>query len=101
MKNLNYGLIVALLASLAVWATIAILLCGCSWQGQRHTVDPNGVVCSEWWSMRALWMSNGIECYTQTPYYTSGATVKESLTDANAIEAAGTAIGNIGQTLLK
>jgi hypothetical protein len=101
MKNLNYGLIVALLASLAVWATIAILLCGCSWQGQRHTVDPNGVVCSEWWSMRALWMSNGVECYTETDYYKTGSNITNSQTDPNAIEAAGTAIGNIGQTLLK
>jgi hypothetical protein len=90
LKELNYGLIVALLASLCIWATIAILLCGCTWQGQRHHIaDERKMVelTSEWWSMRLMWMSNGIECYTSTPYYTSGANIEESKTDPNAVEA--------------
>jgi len=65
-------------------------LSGCAWQGQKHQAfDHSGKITlnSEWWSMRFLWMSNGIECYTQTPYYTSGAMIERSQTDPNAVKA--------------
>lgn len=79
---------------------LSILCSSCSWQGQRHVqTDPN--VVSEYWSMRFLWMSGGIELYTKTPYYTSGANIEESKTDPNAIEAAGIAVGNIGKAVIR
>jgi hypothetical protein len=88
---------------------IALFCSGCSWQGQKHVeywtqgkdvvlpanmplcYKPDAwvkVVTSEWWSMRFLWVSNGIECYTKTPYYTSGASIDQSMTDANSVKAA-------------
>jgi hypothetical protein len=91
-------------AEWVLWAILGVeigfiaALSGCAWQGQRHQiVDPNNMVRlnSEWWSMRCLWMSSGIECYTATPYYTSGASVQRSVSDANSIAAAGTAAGNM------
>ncbi len=66
--------------------TIGYICSGCSWQGQKAYHD--GKVISEWWSMRCLWVSNGIEAYTQTPYYTSGAAVTKSANDPNSVTAA-------------
>ena len=88
-REINWGLIATLFAACLFWARLIMWglgIGGCSWQGQRHIQDPNGVR-SEWWSMRFLWMSNGIECLTETPYYKSGANIEQSRTDPNATEA--------------
>ena len=73
------------------------MLSGCSWQGQRHPVilPDNTVAMAEWWSMRAFWMSNGIEAYNETPYWRTGFRAETSKSDPNSIEAAGTAGGKI------
>ena len=51
--------------------------------------------------MRFCWMSNGIESYTETPYYRSGANITESQTDPNAIEATGSSLGKIINSSMK
>jgi len=79
---------------MAIWCAITIfLLCGCSWQGQKAYQDEKLV--SEWWSMRFCWMSNGIESYTETPYYRSGASIKASQSDPNSIKATGETGGKL------
>lgn len=88
-KRLRFNRVMYFIAGTLFMALI-FSLSGCSWQGQRHqVVDPNGMITtnSEWWSMRCLWMSNGVECYTKTPYYTSGASVDNSASDANSVGA--------------
>ena len=53
----------------------AVVLAGCSWQGQKHqTFDNQGQLKqnAEWWSMRFCWMSNGIEAYNVTKYWQTG-----------------------------
>lgn len=62
---------------------------GCSLQGQKYQTFADGQMVSndEWWSMRFLWMSNGIEAYTKTANYETGFDVVESKTDANSVGA--------------
>ena len=59
-----------------------LLVSGCAWQGQRYT---DGDVTDEWWSMRFCWMSGGVEAYTKSDHYESGAKMAESKSDPNAI----------------
>lgn len=68
---------------------LSLLITGCSWQGQKHQeFDGKDItINSEWWSMRFLWMSGGIESQTETPYYKSGANIKTSVSDANSVKA--------------
>jgi hypothetical protein len=88
-----------MMAGICIALILAICLCGCSWQGQKAYHDEKLV--SEWWSMRFCWMSSGIESYTETPYYRSGATMAASQSDPNAIEAAGQAVGAGAGAMLK
>lgn len=76
---------------------------GCSWQGQKYpVVQADGKVAyDEWWSMRFLWMSGGIESSTETNNYKSGAKIQTSRSDPNSIKAAGAAVGEAGEAFLK
>ena len=79
---------------------LLVLLAGCSLQGQRHYAK-DGTPLSEWWSMRFCWMSAGIEAYTKTPYYESGALMASSRSDPNSIKATGHAGGVILGEIIK
>lgn len=66
-----------------------LFLCSCSWQGQKYPValDTEGKMhYDEWWSMRFLWVSSGIETHTQTDHYITGSNIKSSMSDANSVE---------------
>lgn len=94
-----------------IFAYIVVLClltaCGCSWQGQRHIeyavqakdiiwpadmplcVKPEAWVKlrkAEWWSMRLLWVSNGVESYTRTDFWETGFRAAESKSDPNAVD---------------
>lgn len=72
-----------------LWLLAAYALSGCSWQGQRHTAQAadGSRTVSEWWSMRCLWVSSGVEAHVKSPYYEAGAQIEQSKTDAKALEA--------------
>jgi hypothetical protein len=66
-----------------------LTMAGCSWQGQKHIerdpVTQNITLDNEWWSMRFCWISSGVEAYTKTPYYESGALVRQSKSEPNSV----------------
>ena len=73
---------------LLIWVVVCIV--GCSWQGQKHqTFDNTGAKTQsdEFWSMRFLWMSGGVEAYNSTPYWTTGFTAVSSKSDPDSTEA--------------
>lgn len=73
---------------------IAVYFSGCSWQGQKAR-NANGVVVSEFWSMRFCWLNSDTIAYTRTPYYTTAIDMALSKADANSIKATGQAAGNV------
>ena len=92
MRNSNRSFLMETTLWLLV-LVLAMLIAGCSLQGQKYPVEINGKVCyDEWWSMRCMWVSSGVEAYTRTDNYTSGANINESNSDANSIAAAGSVV---------
>lgn len=96
MKNINYGLIVALLASLVLWATVAILICGCA-GGGYHVKEyyPDGQlkkrVDIDYLKPLIDYQYKGTKLITDEAVIVLGES--HNRPDPNAIEAAGTAIG--------
>lgn len=77
------------------------ILSGCSWQGQRHQEFQQNqlVVNSEWWSMRFLWVSSGVEAYTKTPFFETGSSLEQSQSDKEAIEALAKTISELASKI--
>jgi hypothetical protein len=78
---------------------LIILLIGCSWQGQRQY--SGGEVVAEWWSMRFCWVSGGVEAYSKTPYWETGAGIKTSKSDPNTVEELEQLMGTILESVIK
>lgn len=108
-RPINWGIIFGVCICIVFWFIIGGLIffgCqGCAWQGQKHiTRDPvSGIITldAEWWSMRFLTWSKGVELYDKTDFWEAGAKIVESRSDSKAIKATGEAVGTAGGALLK
>jgi hypothetical protein len=92
-RSLNWDLIAMLVATVIFWMFVVIFtmsLVGCNWCGQKHQrfTDDKLTQNDEFWSMRFLWMSNGIEAYNETLYWKTGFKAETTKTDPNAVKAA-------------
>jgi hypothetical protein len=68
---------------------VSVACSGCAWQGQKDQTFVNNQMThnAEFWSMRFVWMSSGVEVWDNSPYWQVGGVLAESKTDPNTAKA--------------